>query len=1033
MPGRMSRSTRLLASLVAVTLLMTGCDSTDDAASTTSTTTQAPTTTASEPPPEGPEPLDPDGFYLALMWHQHQPLYPKNEDGVVTRPWVRVHATKDYYDMAAMLRDYPDVKATFNLTPVLLRQLEELATGTKDIYWTLTEVPAADLSDEQRQFVLDRFFDVNPRVIARFPRYEELAGMRDNPSRWGDDDVTDLQVLFNLAWTDPRFLAEAPLAALVEKGSGFTEEDKQIVLEEHLRIIREVIPVHTELWESGQIEVTTTPLAHPILPLIADTSLASAGDPAAKLPANRFQEIPDARAHVVRGLDEAERLLGKRPTGMWPGEGAVAQLVMSIFGGEGVEWVATGEDVLGATLGTGAFERSSDGTVLEPEILYRIYQAQNNRNPNVAMFFRDVRLSDQVGFEYSGMSAGAAVSDFMARLRNTKDALDTAGVTGPKVVSVILDGENAWENYDNDGIDFLEELYSALSNADWVRTVTPGELLDAFPEAPEPLPTVFPAAWFSPNFATWIGEAEEAAGWEYLYRARQDYRKAEQSGTIDEATLAAAFETMLFAEGSDWFWWYGSDQDSGDDGYFDSAFRELLGQMYDALGEERPPYVSVPIIPDAPVAAVHGQSELVSITVDNDVATADWNSGTRVDTPDHSLVSSVWAALDTENLYVRIDFVDEVLGDDSAAIDMYLGVPNATPTRGATLDGTILGFEASHVVSWRGTDPVNVRGPSPLPVLEREDRFAPSGDLPAGFDGNRIEFAIPLISLGPLEVGDRMLFRVEDHTDNLPGPLAPVPGPGLIPIPDISNVEVVQAFTDPTGDDYGPGTYVYPSDAVFTAGSYDLTEFTVGVSGDDVVFNLDVLASIQNPWNSPRGFSVQTFDIYIDKDPGAGTGARLLIPGRNAALPAENGWEYAITAEGWDPAIYVAEPDGSTEETKPTFAISVLADKGRVIVRVPASLLGGGDPAEWAFAVAVLSQEGFPTSGVRRVRDVQTSAEQYRIGGGTGAINETRILDAIAPAGAQESGLGGFTPITSGSVDDLGPDDFPTLPLAAPA
>ena len=656
-----------VAALIALSLLAAACTPDDETATSTTTTTTAgaDTTATTSTTVAAAEPLDPEGFYLNLMWHQHQPLYPKTEDGVVTRPWVRTHATKDYYDMAALVAEYPDVHATFNLTPVLLLQLEELANGTKDIYWVLSEVPANELDSDQKQFIQERFFDTNPRIIARFPRYQELADRRDNAD-FTEQDFRDLQVLFNLAWTDPSFLAEDPLAGLVAKERDYAEEDKAILFAEHLRIIKAVPEIHRELWDAGQIEVTTTPLAHPILPLIADTSLAAVGDPTGIAPTQPFREVNDAVVQVQRGLDEAERILGRRPVGMWPGEGAVAQLVMGIFSKEGVEWVATGEDVLAKTLDIGSFTRDSDDTVEQADVLYRPYAAQLSRNEPVDMFFRDVVLSDRIGFEYSGTVASEAAADFMTRLANIKDSMEASGVTGPKVVSVILDGENAWENYENDGIDFLRALYGELSAADWVRTVTPSELLAAFPESPEPLPDVFPAAWFSPNYATWIGEQEEAVAWDYLSHARADLRKAEQSGAAAPDDLAAAFELMLFAEGSDWFWWYGSDQESGDDGYFDAAFRELLGQMYDALGQERPAYVSIPIIPSPVIDPDRSAGELTTITIDNEISDDEWATAGRYDL-DGELLSGIEFTFDKQNLYLRVDFAREVLGDDSAA------------------------------------------------------------------------------------------------------------------------------------------------------------------------------------------------------------------------------------------------------------------------------------------------------------------------------------------------------------------------------
>ena len=947
-------------------------------------------------------PSDP-GFYLMLMWHQHQPRYPLLADGTVSRPWVRVHATKDYYDMASLIEEYPGVSVTFNLTPILLLQLEELANGTKDVYWTHTEIPADELTPDQREFVIGRFFDVNPRIVARFPRFSELAdlrGSRDSNLDWQVEELRDLQVLFNLAWTDPDFLAVDPLAALVEQGRDFSEGDKQVVLGEHLRLVKEVISLHARLWDEGRIEVTTTPFAHPILPLIADTALASVGDPAAVLPENRLREVDDSNEHVVRGLDTAERLLGRRPVGMWPGEGSVAQLVMWLFSKNGVEWVASGEDVLAKSLDLGSFTRDGQDLVLEGADLYRPWAAQvANRDP-VAMFFRDGLLSDLIGFEYSGMEAETATDNFMKRLRNIRDSLDIEAARAadrPYVVSVILDGENAWENYENDGKDFLNALYRRLSESDFVQTITPSQYLERFAD-PEPLGEVWPGAWFQPNFATWIGEDEESTAWDYLYRVRQDLKKAEGSPNYE-----AAFEKMLFAEGSDWFWWYGSDQSSGDDGYFDRAYRELLGQVYDALGQDRPSFVAVPIIPEQPEVADAAPESLLPVQIDGRYE--DWKGAGRYD----GVLEGLEYAFDRDSLYLRVK---------SGGLNgylIYLGAP-AGVKEATTANGTPLGFGATHVVG-AGEDGCGVG-----PVLSE------FSSTPCRFDPGDSEIAVPLSAFGPLEPGDQLLAKLVVMEGGgevlLPG------GPMAFQVPDISEISVVLNLTDPVGDDHGPGTYTYPTDSVFGRGSYDLETVEIGTEGEDLVVTFDVVAPIQNPWGSPRGFSVQTFDLYIDTDPGAGTGAQILIPGRNASLTAGNGWEFGVTVEGWEPAIYVAAADGSLEETKPSFDIITFADNGRVRVKLPLSLLGGGNPADWGYAAVVLSQEGFPSTGVRRVRDVNPTAQQWKIGGAPVDVNHTRILDvAWATEGEQEALLTDYAP-TTGSLDDLAPDDFGRVPIA---
>ena len=780
-------------------------------------------------------------LYVNLMWHQHQPAYPKDADGVYTRPWVRVHATKDYHDMASMVEQYPGLNLTINLTPVLLRQLEDLAGGAKDVYWTTAEIPADQLSEADKDFLLERFFDVNPQIIARFPRFEELAngrtalGTEGALAEWTNGDYLDLQVLFNLAWTDPDFLAAEPLASLVAQERGFVEGDKAVLFAEHLRIIQEIIPLHSRLWEEDTIEMTTTPLAHPILPLISDTDLAVVGDPTALLPNDRFQEIADADQQIIRGLDDAERLLGARPVGMWPGEGSVAELVMGLFSKDGVEWVATGEDVLAKSLGIGSFVRDADETVQDGDLLYRPWAAEPNRPPNVGMFFRDVRLSDLIGFEYSGMNGQAAADDFVHRLENIRDSLDMASAADagqPYVVSIILDGENAWEHYPNDGKEFLDVFYTALTTTEWLETITPSDYLDRFRE-PEIIEEVFPAAWFQPNFATWIGEGEEATAWDYLFDVRRDLRAAQQSGDYDEASVAAAYEAMLYAEGSDWFWWYGADQDSGDDGYFDRAYRELLGQVYDSLGDERPAFIGVPIIPEQPSVAEQIPADLITIEIDG-VLDDGWSAAGRyLDT----VLGGIDWAFDRENLYLKVG-----LPTRSSPFEIYLGAPSGD-ARAVTLDDAVLGFAATHLVRWDG-ETACVLAPI-TPTSEECLVIEGAGVVPDG----GVELAVPLNLLGALEAGDTLLAKVADSQAD---GLAPAAGPMAFQVPDISNVAVFLDVSDPVGDDHGSGTYTYPMDAVFIPGSFDLKTFQAGTEGDALVLTFETVAPIQNPWGSPR-------------------------------------------------------------------------------------------------------------------------------------------------------------------------------------
>jgi alpha-amylase/alpha-mannosidase (GH57 family) len=816
-------------------------------------------------------------LYLSLVWHQHQPLYYKDA-GVFTRPWARVHATKDYYDMAAMLQRYPDVHVTFNLTPVLIRQLDALAAGTKDAYQVAAEKPAAALTGADKLFILQRFFDANwTNVIARFPRYQELlakrggttdAAIADAVPRFTEQDYRDLQMWFNLAWFDPDFLAVPPLSALVEKGRGFAEADKNIVFDKAREVVGKVIPLHKALQEKGQIEVITTPYAHPILPLVYNSSLAARGDPLAALP-TRFSWPNDAIAQVKKAVEVYRQHYGRAPRGMWPGEGAVGQDIVKMVADNGFRWMASGEQVLAKSIGRAGFTRSSRDVVYEADDLYRPWYVRHADGPRVAVFFRDLRLSDLLGFEYSGTPGEAAADDFMARLEAIRSRLAEQGATGPHVVSIILDGENAWENYPNDGKAFLNALYRKLSESTTVRTVTPSEYLARFPEQ-RTIDSLWNGCWFTPDFTTWIGEAEENLGWEYLGKTRNalaQYDLTKKKTTTPER-LAKALDAMYLAEGSDWFWWYGADQDSGNDRYFDDAFRALLREVYVALGEPVPDFVRMPIIqPDTDAA------------------------------------------------------------------------------------------------------------------------FAPGGPL-------------------------------------------------SLRLPDLGTLKDVLAVDDPAGDDHGAGGTTYPTDPVFEKGVFDIERFSVAQDDQNLVLRFAVAGPIANPWNSGIGLSVQTFDVYIDVDPGAGTGPRRLLEGRNASLPKGNGWEYAVWVEGWHQKLIVPDANGRPVEAAggPVKAV-VNAAKREVTILVSKKALVGFDAEKAAYIGVLASQDGYPAAGVRRIREVLAASAQWRAGGAPADTNHTRIFDVAWPAAAaptQEQFLSAYPPSQEPAMDALAPDDFAQVPMLAP-
>ena len=530
-------------------------------------------------------------LYVMIMWHQHQPYYPKDNNGNFSKPWVRLHATKDYLDMVEMVQEFEDLKVTFNLTPTLMNQLNELSNGTRDIYWIHTEVKGDELTEVQKNFLRDRFFDINSRTINIYPRYLELRNLRQSPEKWTSQDYIDLQVLFNLGWTDPKYLSSEPLNKIVEKGSNFSEEDKKIILEIHEEIIDKVIPEHLNAYNNNHIELTTTPFAHPILPLIHNSNLGKVGDTTSDFPKNNFSFQNDAMDHVKKGKEIFFENFGFYPNGMWPAEGAVAQEVLQYFNNEDISWIATGQNPLEKSLDV-KIQRWVGGVASKPELLYRPWETVLSNGETVPVFFRDNYLSDKM-FGYSEKRTDISIEEFENTILKLRDK--TTDLDFIPVVSIIADGENFWENYSNDGIDFLNGMYTVLTKYDWLETITPTGYLQMYGDSLKTIDKLYPASWFQPNFGTWIGETDENQAWDYLYQTRIDFEEAKQSGNITDEQIEQAYEYLLLAEGSDWFWWYGDDQDSSVDEYFDKAFRTLLSNVYIELNIETPKFLSKPI------------------------------------------------------------------------------------------------------------------------------------------------------------------------------------------------------------------------------------------------------------------------------------------------------------------------------------------------------------------------------------------------------------------------------------------------------
>ncbi len=610
---------------------------------------------------------------IAFFWHQHQPYYPDDVAGENPMPWVRLHGTKDYWGMAMLLEEVPELHATINLVPSLLQQLTAYTDrGHQDVHLRVSRLPADGLTEDDSNYLLDNFFMVHPdQMIRPFPRYDELYKKRglsiDSAEkarkRFNKKDIIDLQCWSNLVWIHPlAFEKDRELAEFREKGRGWSEKEKQWLLGKQMELLREVVPLHRKLLERGQVELTTTPFYHPILPLLWDKRLARRAMPGVMLP-NQLEGYPDdAREHLRRAVEFHEKLFGRKPQGMWPSEGSVCQGIIPAIADAGIQWIGTDEEILSCST-DGWVSRDASGYLRNPEMLYRPWRVEE-QGKSLQIIFRDHAMSDQIGFHYYRYAPDQAAADFVGKLEAIGNA--TGGNAGrrPTLVSIILDGENCWEYYPNSGVEFLRGMYRRVAQHPKIKPVRVADYLARWPAA-DKIGHLFPGSWIQHNFGIWIGHPECNKAWDFVFETRRHLLDVAARKSKPAEKIARAWEELFIAEGSDWFWWFGDSHSSAQDGLFDRLFRKHLQNVYLVLDEQPPTELARPIRQGVRHPQLFSEpTGLLRVKVDGRRTYFEWiNAGHYVCTGPRGAmtmtaqgyVSDLYFGFDTERLLLRLD------------------------------------------------------------------------------------------------------------------------------------------------------------------------------------------------------------------------------------------------------------------------------------------------------------------------------------------------------------------------------------------
>ncbi|GAB4210653.1 MAG: glycoside hydrolase family 57 protein [Synechococcales cyanobacterium] len=621
-------------------------------------------------------------LYIAFVWHQHQPLYrsplASGAHGRYHLPWVRLHGIKDYLDMVLLLERFPKLHQTVNLVPSLLLQIEDYVAGTAyDPYLELLLSPVETMTPEQLGFIVDRFFDSHyPTMVAPYPRYRQLFEQREQQGRnwclqyWTRQDFSDLLAWHNLAWFDPLFHDDPEIAVWLQQQQGFTLADRQRIYAKQQHILAAIIPQHCRMQQAGQLEITTSPYTHPILPLLISERSARVALPGLPLPKYGFHWEGDVAIQLTKAKENYQRRFHQAPRGLWPSEQSVSPAVLPHMIQQGFQWIISDEAVLGASLGK-HLTRREDGSVIEPEILYRPYRLETPEG-DINIIFRDHRLSDLIGFTYSTMEPNTAAKDLIAYLEGIRNRLPQ---DQPWLVTIALDGENCWEYYPQDGRLFLENLYTRFSQHAALKLVTVSEYLQQFPPTLSiPGEQLHSGSWIEANFTTWIGDPVKNRAWELLAQARQVLEKHPKA-------TEASWESLWAAEGSDWFWWFGEGHSSAHDAIFDELFREHLQAIYLSLGEAVPATLHFPL-EEHDGMGDHLPQGFIHPTINGRVNDREWNQAGRIEISSRgtmhrtSSIRKLLYGTDHFHFYLRLDFSSVLQRPDQ--IGLFWFYPNRT-------------------------------------------------------------------------------------------------------------------------------------------------------------------------------------------------------------------------------------------------------------------------------------------------------------------------------------------------------------------
>ncbi len=596
---------------------------------------------------------------IAFVWHMHQPVYQLNPDGDFLMPWVRMHAVKDYLDMSLWVEKFDNLRLNFNIVPSLADALIAYSKGAHDIHSRLTVTPTQKLSNEDKIFILNNFFDANYQtMILPNEQYHKLYKIvQDN----GNTDVniltnqqySDLMALFNLAWIDPSFKeSDEKLKKLLKKKRNYTLEDRIEIIEIQRAIIKKIIPTYKKLLKSEKIEITTSPYYHPILPILLDYK-----EIRKDYPENTLSELKtelDAKIQTKKALARIEEVFGKRPEGVWASEQCISEKTLEMFSDLGVKWSVSDEGILANSINF-EFVHDFKGYLEDPYHLLKTY-SYKTQNDDIKLLFKDSTIYNLINFEYAHHDSVATANDLYDRIKVIQSKI-LSSPDKEHILTIAMDGENCWENYSEDGNIFLKTLYSLICSDSSLETVLVSDYLTKTKEH-KPIKKIAYGANFNRDLKLWINEPVKDLAWTYLKRVRDDFSDFVKREPL-HPNIEDARTELFICEGSDWFWWYGEPNNSGRDSIFDYIFRNHLKNIYRYFDLDTPKFLDDPLTDISPSEPSNYPTSLISPNITGKENSKGWENAGVIEIPDgpvlreSKLFEKIKYGNDNDNFYLR--------------------------------------------------------------------------------------------------------------------------------------------------------------------------------------------------------------------------------------------------------------------------------------------------------------------------------------------------------------------------------------------